>query len=263
MLNKKSSSMSIMLAVMSFAVIADDEVQDMSDPLAVFTQVGAGYTDKGINLKIGQAYDTGSDKTSGMNVIELKGIYGDVFGWRSKGDLDNSVDSFRFRNFGVNLENGRAAQLDINYSLQPSLVADDTADISYSVIQALPSFGNFNLYPLAGIGISLGNNAWEDDGSRDSGYSIMGTYGLIGMYSKYQVTDSIWLNYNPFWLSTISGADNYTDNYYGQDTSHIFTHEFAMSYQFTPRFNLRYFANWNKNIDFVDGDHRLEFNYQL
>ncbi len=23
------------------------------------------------------------------------------------------------------------------------------------------------------------------------------------------------------------------------------------------------FANWNENVDFMDGDHRLEFNYQL
>lgn len=259
----KRLAVSTILVSTSFTVFAQDEVQDMSDPLAVYTQVGAGYTDKGLNLKVGQAYDTGSDLTAGMNIIEVKGIFGDVLGWRSKKTLDNSVDSIRFRNFGVTLDNGRAAQLDVNYSLQPSLVAEETADISYSLIQALPPFGNFTLYPLAGVGVSIGNNALEDDGTTDSGYSIMGLYGLVGMYSKYQLTEKIWVNYNPFWLSTISGSDNYTDNYYGKDTSHILTHEFAVSYQFIPRFNLRYFANWNENIDFLDGDHRLEFNYQL
>jgi hypothetical protein len=57
-------------------VVAADEkaVQDMSDPLAVYTQVGIGATNKGLNLKIGQAYDTGIATTAGMNVIEVKGI---------------------------------------------------------------------------------------------------------------------------------------------------------------------------------------------
>ncbi|MGR5253997.1 hypothetical protein ACPV5S_17530 [Vibrio astriarenae] len=38
------------MAVLSLNVMANEseEVQDMSDPLAVYTQVGAGYTDKGI-----------------------------------------------------------------------------------------------------------------------------------------------------------------------------------------------------------------------
>ena len=109
----------------------------------------------------------------------------------------------------------------------------------------------------------MGESALEDDGSIDSGYSTMGVYGLIGMYSKVAITDQIWINYNPFWLSTIAGSDNYKDNYYGFDQSHILTHEFAVSYQINPRMNLRYFANWNENVDFFDGDQRIEFNYQL
>jgi len=69
----KRLAVSTILVGMSFMAFAEDDVQDMSDPLAVYTQVGAGYTDKGINLKVGQAYDTGSDLTAGMNVIEVKG----------------------------------------------------------------------------------------------------------------------------------------------------------------------------------------------
>lgn len=259
----------------------DDDVQDMSDPLAVFTQIGAGYTDKGINLKVSQSYDTGDETTAGMNLVELKGILGEAVGWRSKDgsiQADDSIDSFRFRNFKVNVTNGRAAQLDMTYQVEGNpLVADQTADISYSLIQALPKMGPLNLYPLAGVGVSIGENAIEDDPDhyvdengnpqtrvrRDSGYSIMGTYGLVGMYSKLAITDKFWLNYNPFWLSTISGSDQYKDNYYGLDQSHILTHEFAASYQFTPRFNVRYFANWTEETDFADGDHRIEFNYQI
>lgn len=253
-----------LVALLPIASIAQaQEVQDMSDPLAIYTQVGAGATDKGINLKIGQAYDTGDKTTAAMNVIEVKGIYGDVFGWRGDAKTTNSIDSFRFRNFTTKLTNGTAIQIDANYSLKGNLVAEETMDVSYSFIKALPPKGKFTFYPLAGVGVSVGESVLEDDGSIDSGYSTMGVYGLIGMYSKFAVNDKIWINYNPFWLSTIAGSDNYKDHYYGPDQSHILTHEFAVSYQINPRMNVRYFANWNENVDFFDGDQRIEFNYQL
>ncbi|MCF2848474.1 hypothetical protein NH514_14590 [Pseudoalteromonas sp. ACER1] len=249
----------------SFSSYADNqkEVQDMSDPLAVYTQIGFGTTNKGLNLKVGQAYDTGIATTAGMNVIEVKGIYGDALGWESDSKTTDSIDSFRFRNFSVDLSSMSATQIDANYNLNANLVADESMDVSYSFIKALKPMGRFTFYPLAGVGASLGENTLEDDGSRDSGYSIMGAYGLVGMYAKVTINDKIWLNYNPFWLTTIGGSDNYKDHYYGLNQSHILIHEFAASYQINPRMNLRYFANWNENVDFVDGDHRLEFNYQL
>jgi len=249
----------------SFSSYADNqkEVQDMSDPLAVYTQIGFGTTNKGLNLKVGQAYDTGIATTAGMNVIEVKGIYGDALGWESDSKTTDSIDSFRFRNFSVDLSSMSATQIDANYNLNANLVADESMDVSYSFIKALKPMGRFTFYPLAGVGASLGENTLEDNGSRDSGYSIMGAYGLVGMYAKVTINDKIWLNYNPFWLTTIGGSDNYKDHYYGLNQSHILTHEFAASYQINPRMNLRYFANWNENLDFVDGDHRLEFNYQL
>lgn len=249
----------------SFSSYADNqkEVQDMSDPLAVYTQIGFGTTNKGLNLKVGQAYDTGIATTARMNVIEVKGIYGDALGWESDSKTTDSIDSFRFRNFSVDLSSMSATQIDANYNLNANLVADESMDVSYSFIKALKPMGRFTFYPLAGVGASLGENTLEDDGSRDSGYSIMGAYGLVGMYAKVTINDKIWLNYNPFWLTTIGGSDNYKDHYYGLNQSHILTHEFAASYQINPRMNLRYFANWNENVDFVDGDHRLEFNYQL
>jgi len=249
----------------SFSSYADNqkEVQDMSDPLAVYTQIGFGTTNKGLNLKVGQAYDTGIATTAGMNVIEVKGIYGDALGWESDSKTTDSIDSFRFRNFSVDLSSMSATQIDANYNLNANLVADESMDVSYSFIKALKPMGRFTFYPLAGVGASLGENTLEDDGSRDSGYSIMGAYGLVGMYAKVTINDKIWLNYNPFWLTTIGGSDNYKDHYYGLNQSHILTQEFAASYQINPRMNLRYFANWNENVDFVDGDHRLEFNYQL
>ncbi|RZF90752.1 hypothetical protein LY624_21115 [Pseudoalteromonas sp. N1230-9] len=252
-----------LLIPFSDALAEQKEVQDMSDPLAVYTQVGAGATNKGINLKVGQAYDTGVETTAGMNNIEVKGIYGDALGWESDHVTTDSIDSFRFRNFSVDLTTMSATQIDANYNLNANLVADESMDLSYSYIKALKPVGRFTFYPLAGLGTSLGENTLEDDGTRDSGYSIMGAYGLVGMYAKVTITDKIWLNYNPFWLTTIGGSDTYKDHYYGYDQSHILTHEFAASYQINPRMNLRYFANWNENVDFMDGDHRIEFNYQL
>jgi len=240
-----------------------DEVQDMSDPLAVFTQAGFGLTNKGINIKIGQSYDTGSDTTMGMNVLELKGALGDSMGWDGSSQRDDSLDSFRYRNFEVDLTNGRGTQIDMSYAFDESPLADDMANISYSVLQALPKMGRLNLYPLAGVGMAVGNNALEDDGSIDSGYSIMGSFVSVGMFSKLSLTDKLWINYNPFWLSTLSGSDLYKDNAYGLKEDSLLTHEVALSYQLNPRFNVRYFSNWTENVDISDGDHRIEFNYQL
>ncbi|HGS5158096.1 TPA: hypothetical protein ACMDT1_004772, partial [Vibrio parahaemolyticus] len=76
------------------------------------------------------------------------------------------------------------------------------------------------------------------------------------------LTDKIWINYNPMYMHTLSGSSQYKDTYYaGEDN--ILTHEFALSYQINPRTNIRYFANWNEHVNFGDGDHRIEFNYQF
>ncbi|WP_375749785.1 hypothetical protein [Vibrio sp. HN007] len=239
----------------------ESELQDMSDPLAVYTQAGFGVSDKGINLKVGQTYDTGNPVTMGMNVIEIKGIGGKAIGIRSESDfpaVDDSVDSFRFRNFGVDLTNGRGHQLDLSYSVE-----QDRTTASYSFIQALPKFGPVSLYPLAGLGLDVMNSKnYPGEQASDSGYTIPGTFALVGMYSKVEITKNIWINYNPMYMSTLSGADWYKKEIYAGESS-ILTHEFALSYQINKRSNLRYFANWNEKTDFADGDHRIEYNYQF
>ncbi len=83
------------------------------------------------------------------------------------------------------------------------------------------------------------------------------------MYGKFTITEKIWLNYNPFWLTAVSGSNIYEDSAYAPGKDNILLHEFAASYQFTPRFNLRYFANWSNLVDITDGDHRIEANYQF
>lgn len=238
------------------------EVQDMSDPLAVYTQAGFGITDKGLNIKIGQAYDTGSTTTMGMNIIEAKGIAGEVLGWSNTVEPDDSLDSFRFRNFKVDMTNGRGAQVDATYDVE-----QESIDASYSIIQALPKMGPINLYPLAGLGVNIQNNAVDSivDGHKviDNGFSVPGVFGVVGMYGKWAINDKIWLNYNPMFLTSIVGSDYYTGNTYGTDNSNIFVHEFIVSYQITPVSNVRYFANFSDEVNFSDGEHRIEFNYQF
>lgn len=238
------------------AMAVEDEVQDMSDPLAVYTQGGFGITDKGLNLKVGQTYDSGKENVMAMNVLEAKGIGGDILGLRDNeesryGSVDDSIDSFRLRNFQANMTNGQGRQLDLTYS-----VDTETLNASYSILQALPQIGGFlNLYPLAGVGVTVQN-------TEDEGYEIPGTFTVVGMYSKISLTDKIWINYNPMYMHTLSGSETYKNEAFASDNA-ILAHEFAVSYQITPRSNIRYFANWNKNVEFADGDHRIEYNYQF
>ncbi|KEQ17925.1 hypothetical protein [Endozoicomonas numazuensis] len=232
----------------------EQDIQDMSDPLAVYTQLGVGYSDKGMNIKIGQMYDTGSESTMGMNVIELKGLAGDLIGWNGGGDKrqqstrNNQPDAFRFRNFSADMTRGRGTQLDLSYDLRSEM-----GSASYSFIQALPKMGAVTLYPLAGMGVAFGNNVQDEQ----SGYTLPGVFAIAGMYGKLDITDRIWLNYNPMVVKPLSGADFYMNA--GSET----LHEAAVSYQLLPRLNLRYFANWSNKTAFQDGDHRIEVNYQI
>ena len=130
-------------------------------------------------------------------------------------------------------------------------------------MQALPKMGLFTLYPLAGLGASFGKDVVKADSSVDNGYAINGTFALVGLYGKMAITDKVWLNYNPYWFTTLTGTSVYKDHAFGNNNASLFTHEFAVNYQINPRLNIRYFANWNENVNFGDGEHRLELNYQL
>lgn len=131
---------------------SDKEIQDMSDPLAIYTQGGLGVSDKGANIKIGQTYEVSQPGVMAMNIIEVKGIGGGLFYIRDNKkplyrNVDDSVNSFRFRNFQVKLAKGLGQQLDLSYDMD-----NDKLDASYSVIQALPKIGILQLFPLAGGG---------------------------------------------------------------------------------------------------------------
>ena len=45
--------------------------------------------------------------------------------------------------------------------------------------------------------------------------------------------------------------------------SSVLTHVATVSYKLSPRSNVRYYANCSQYIDFKDGAHSIEYNYQF
>lgn len=101
-----AAALSVALFSLSSYAAEQKEFEDMSDPLAVFSQAGIGYTDKGLNLKFAQAYDSKKENILALRALEIKGIYGGVLGWSDDASVDDSVDSLRYRTFEVDITTG-------------------------------------------------------------------------------------------------------------------------------------------------------------
>lgn len=128
---KSPLSWTILTALVSFMSVSvtADEYQDMSDPLAVYSQAGMGVTNKGINFKFGQAYDTNNDSTMAMHVPEAKGFAADSLGLKG----DDSFDSLRYRHFNVDINSGLGSQVDLSWDFDNKL-----GSASYSLIHSCP-----------------------------------------------------------------------------------------------------------------------------
>lgn len=243
-------------AVLPLSVVADDsltDVQDMSDPLAVYTQAGVGVTNNGLNFKLGMTYDTGDPTTLGMNIIELKGLAGDFLHLGG----NDSFDSVRYRNFGLDTQTGWGSQIDVFWDFDQGL-----GSASYSKIRALPAMGALQLYPLAGVGLTLSDTVRFMDNVEGNygsvGYAIPSTFVVAGTYSKLTVTDELWLNYNPMYINTLN------DNHRMKGMMDGWHHEVAASYQINPRQNVRLFGNFSdSDIAGSTRDWRMEFNHQF
>ncbi|MEZ8141462.1 hypothetical protein [Enterovibrio sp. FF113] len=256
----KNSSYSRTLVLVSLSLASpsllalegDDALQDMSDPLAVYTQGGVGITDQGLNFKLGMAYDTGNPDTMAMNILELKGFAGDLLHL----DGNDSFDALRYRHFSLDTTTGRGSQLDVNWDFE-----SDLGSASYSFMQALPAMGDLQLYPLAGAGLTVTDTA-EIRGTENPvgsvGYAIPSTYMVVGTYAKYTINENIWLNYNPMYINTLNS------NHYMSDLMDGWHHEVAASYQLNSRQNVRLFANYADSSGSSSSvDWRLEFNHQF
>ncbi|CAH6881187.1 conserved exported hypothetical protein [Vibrio chagasii] len=238
-------SLASIFSLVSSPVLAND-YQDMSDPMAVYSQTGLGITDKGINFKFGQSYDTNNDDTMAMHVLEAKGFAADTLSLKG----DDSFDSLRYRHFNVDITNGLGTQVDLNWDFDAKV-----GSASYSLIQALPEMGRVQLYPLAGLGLNVADvhsTELADGGS--IGYAIPSSFALAGIYSKIEVTDNIWLNYNPMFTTQLGGAEAFKDLYGWQ-------HEVAASYQLNTQSNIRAFWNFGEALNGTD--FRVEYNYQF
>lgn len=238
---------------LSTGLQAQDKKQaaDMSDPLAVYSSIGLGVANYGMFVSYGQTYKTAEPGTGGMNLLEFKGWAGDTIGWDRNSKKDSNLDSIRFRNFQSNFNTMSGSQTDIDYN-----VDRDFGYATYSILKAVPKFGPFYLYPLAGVGVAIQKTT-------DEGFEFPGMIYAVGMYAKIEITKKIWLNYNPSFYKTLTGSVQFQDDAFGTDEDYQVNHEFVASYQFTPRFNIRYFAGWTDKTDFVDGSHRLQINLQL
>jgi hypothetical protein len=69
-----------------------------------------------------------------------------------------------------------------------------------------------------------------------------------------EVTDQIWLNYNPMYTTRLGGVE-LMDELYG------WQHEIAASYQIDNQSNIRAFWNFGEALDGTD--FRVEYNYQF
>ncbi|RLA72361.1 MAG: hypothetical protein DRG78_23955, partial [Epsilonproteobacteria bacterium] len=92
-----------LIALLTFttSLIAENNetevLEDMSDPLAVYTRGGLGISNRGINIKMGLEYKSGDANKQNMHVLEIKGIGGEAIGWDGGYARSNSIDSLRYR----------------------------------------------------------------------------------------------------------------------------------------------------------------------
>lgn len=248
------------IATISQAIAADDtETQDMSDPLAVYTQLGASYGTNGINLKLGKTLDTGSATDMSMFLFEVKGIYGEHMKHQGSSSLtpesaNNGISELRFRKFDVDMTNGRGISMDVIHNFDTN-----SGTASLGMIQALPKVGIWQAFPIIAAGVEYNDGSKHSATNEASGLHSDFVFASFTLYNKFQLTDTIWANYNPIYTQAVFGDVHYTENLKG---SNGLTHEFILSWQMTPTQNFRLWYNASQN-QFADGDFRLEYNQQF
>lgn len=241
------------------AFAKEQEVQDMSDPLAVYTQVGGSYGTNGINFKLGKTLDTGSPTDMSMILFEVKSMLGehtkDEGSSAMNPDMANDgISELRFRKFDVDMTNGRGISMDVIHNFD-----SNSGTASIGMIQALPKVGFWQAFPIIAAGVQYNDGSMHAADGESTGLHSDFAFASFTLYNKFQLTDTIWANYNPVYTQAIFGDQLYTDNLRGSDG---LTHEFVLSWQMTPKQNFRLWYNTTQN-NFSDGDFRLEYNQQF
>ncbi len=231
----------IMSLVLASTIFAEEkketEVADMSDPMAIYTMVGGSYGNSGADFKFMKTLES-DNPTGGRALIgEAKGGF--------KGD--ELFSDYRLRYFEADFKTGRGNSIDVMYNS-----ASERGTVTTGIMQALPLTEKFTLYPIVGAGLAFSQDELQ-------GINSPGAFLNFTLYSKYQLTDKIWFNYNPSYNHGIYGADTFKDNLKGEEG---LNHEFIASYQINPISNVRAYYNVNQaNLD--DGVWKLEYNRQI
>lgn len=217
--------------------VEKEETADMSDPMAIYTMLGGSYGSEGADFKFMSTLE--SDNPTGG-----KAIVGEAKGGLKDGEF---FSDYRLRLFEADFKTGRGSSLDLMYNTE-----SESGSITKGIMQMVPVTEKFTLYPILGAGIAFNQH-------EHAGINVPGAFLNFTLYSKYQLTEKIWLNYNPSYNHGIYGADIFKDNLKGEEG---LNHEFIASYQINPVSNVRAYYNVNQaNLD--EGVWKLEYNRQL
>ncbi len=240
------------IAATSFAAETEKEVQDMSDPMAIYTSGGISYGTNGLNLKMMKTLDTGSKTDLSAIIVEIKDMdFADDGDVRHGTERSSAPSNLRLRKFDVDMTTGRGISYDIMHNTDK-----DAGMLSVGVMQALPINSFWTAYPILGAGVWYA----EDE---QNGIDVPGVTLNLTMYNKFTVTDKIWLNWNLTYAEGIFGKEEFKDD--RNSASDSLVHEFIASYQIDPRNNLRLWHNTSQDKMNEDdtGETRLEFNHQF
>lgn len=261
-----------------FAMAAEEEQADMSDPTAAYTAVGIGYGNEGMNMKlmymnsdpaspiktgflleVNDPFDKeGGDPKFSGGVHPVMGPNGTPVGVAPNMNDKQSNRNYRFRYGSINTENGLGHMLDMVLADHPFY-----GQIAVPQIGALATLPLFNdklyLWPVFLVGGVIAEDntkllaesvkqaqpsqAGTIDAllaTRSSGMDWASTIYSFKTYARYKFTDSLWL----------LGAYTYTEDMSGKSWDASIQEgglqmsseqlEMTLGYQITPSQNLRF-----------------------
>lgn len=254
-----------------FAMAAEEEQADMSDPTAAYTAVGIGYGNEGMNMKlmymnsdpaspiktgflleVNDPFDKegGDPKFSGMTLVPHPAT-GQMIPAPTFNDKQSNRN-YRFRYGSINTENGLGHMLDMVLADHPFY-----GQIAVPQIGALATLPLFNdklyLWPVFLVGGviaednmkmlagGLGNPAAASAlNISSSGMDWASTIYSFKTYARYKFTDSLWLLGAYTYTEDMSGKSWDADILEGGLQMSSEQLEMTLGYQITPSQNLRF-----------------------
>ncbi|MCF4176859.1 oligogalacturonate-specific porin KdgM family protein [Vibrio sp. McD22-P3] len=246
-------------SVLSLALLATSTLAAENQVASV--SAGIGFDNYGASLKM--QYEKNSESNVTKGIMELKGIAGSSIGWSNSNERDDSIDSFRARFFSNNASSGIGGYLDTNYDVEKE-AANVSGNISF-----LYKYHKLEVLPYAGLGLSIVNgelpleeNGYPVDDDHVTGYTMPGSFGQVGIYFSYDITDKLNFTYNPEYRTTLGGSESYVNNYFDGD-SYQFYNEVRLGYRINQQWDMKYHIEWYSNQSDVDAINGVEINYHF